>query len=62
MVCEEQAQAWSVHPRHGQCIDEAISHVRSRSASSPEAEGLPITLNFHPDTLHRGRSVIEDLA
>ncbi|WP_201794217.1 DUF3626 domain-containing protein, partial [Escherichia coli] len=48
--------------KHHPCVDKAISHVRSRSEGSPVPTGLPVTLNFHPDILHRGRLMIEALA
>lgn len=48
--------------RHHPCVDEAICHVRSRSKGSPLPDGLPMTLNFHPDALHQGRLMIEVLA
>jgi hypothetical protein len=48
--------------RHHPCIAEAICHVRSKSEGLPLPDGLPVTLNFHPDALHQGRLMIEILA
>jgi Protein of unknown function (DUF3626) len=48
--------------RHHSCVYEAICHVRSRSEGTPLPDGLPVTLNFHPDALRQGRLMIEVLA
>lgn len=47
---------------HHRCVDDAICHVRSRSEGLALPDGLPATLNFHPDALHQGRLMIEVLA
>lgn len=47
---------------HHPCIDEAIAHVRRRSAGPALPDGLPVTINFHPDALYYGRTMIENLA
>lgn len=58
----DMADASNSRCKHHPCVDKAISHVRSRSEGSPVPTGLPVTLNFHPDILHRGRLMIEALA
>jgi hypothetical protein len=47
---------------HRSCVDEAISHVRCKSEGMPLPKETLVTINFHPDTLHQGRLVIETLA
>jgi hypothetical protein len=47
--------------KHHPCIDQSIAHVRQRSAGAPLPNGLPVTLNFHPDALYHGRTMIENL-
>ncbi|WP_085124933.1 DUF3626 domain-containing protein [Tistlia consotensis] len=53
-----QRDGYRLHP----CIDEAIRHVRGQSEGPPLPNGVPVTLNFHPDALHQGRLMIEILA
>lgn len=40
---------------------EALARVRSRSVGPPLDPDLRVTLNFHPDRLSRGRTVLEHL-
>ncbi len=43
-------------------IEQALRHVRECSRGGPVPPGLPITLNFHPDTTVSGVSTIQLLA
>ena len=43
-------------------IASALAHVRDKSQGGPLSEPASVTINFHPDALHRGRWVIEALA
>lgn len=39
----------------------AVAHVRARAEGPPVPRDLRVTLNFHPDRLHGGRTVLERL-
>lgn len=43
-------------------VEQAISHVRSRASGHPVPHGMPLTLNFHPDTRIFGELAIESIA
>jgi hypothetical protein len=43
-------------------VEQALQHVRHRSVGGSLPQGLSVTLNFHPDTIHAGATVIERLA
>lgn len=43
----------------GTLVENVIQKVRERSAGGPISDDIPITLNFHPDTLSSGRTTIE---
>lgn len=43
-------------------IEQALDHVRSRALGLPMAQGIPVTLNFHPDTRRQGKLAIEWMA
>ncbi|WP_416831784.1 MAG: DUF3626 domain-containing protein [Erythrobacter sp.] len=47
---------------HPEQVGAALEHVRQRASfTTPKVSG-PITLNFHPDLLSKGRLVIEEIA
>jgi Protein of unknown function (DUF3626) len=43
-------------------VEQALRHVRLLSDGGPIPPGLPVTLNFHPDTVASGVTTIELLA
>jgi Protein of unknown function (DUF3626) len=43
-------------------VEQAILHVRHHSNGEPVPPGLPITINFHPDTILSGVTTIQLLA
>jgi hypothetical protein len=43
-------------------VEHALRHVRDRSVGGKLPQGLSVTLNFHPDAIHAGATVIERLA
>jgi hypothetical protein len=43
-------------------VERALQHVRHHSNGGPVPPALPVTLNFHPDTLVSGVTIIERLA
>ena len=49
-------------PPTGSPPERALAHVAARSAGSPLAAALHVTLNFHPDRLHRGTPLLAALA
>ncbi|HGM5993996.1 TPA: DUF3626 domain-containing protein [Serratia marcescens] len=40
----------------------AILHISSKADGDPLPTTMPVTLNFHPDALYRGMTMIEALA
>jgi hypothetical protein len=42
--------------------ERALRHVTAMSAGQPLDPGIPVTLNFHPDRLARGRPILDQLA
>lgn len=45
-----------------QCTQKAIDHVRRVSSGPPVPGHVRVTINFHPDSLHRNEWMIEALA
>jgi hypothetical protein len=43
-------------------LERAISHVASRCSGPPLPAGIAVTVHFHPDAPHRGRTALEALA
>lgn len=41
--------------------ERALRHVTAMSAGQPLEPGVPVTLNFHPDRLARGRPILDQL-
>ena len=50
-----------VFPHPDSAPARALAHVASLSAGTPLARTLRVTLNFHPDRLHRGRPLLQAL-
>ena len=49
-------------PPEGSPPAQALAHVAARSAGPPIDSALRVTLNFHPDRLHRGTPILAKLA
>lgn len=54
------AHAWT--PPVGSPQERALAHVAARSGGSPVDPTLHVTLNFHPDRLHRGVPILRAMA
>lgn len=43
-------------------VEQALDHIRCRAIGLPLIQGIPLTLNFHPDTRTEGEFTIERIA